>query len=114
MGILDPFSCGFVKIAVYNILCKNIPKCQGESKTAYTQRLLNKKFSMNNNFFATKIDASFKLKNKTCVNNFTKTKDNINILNKRIQAKRRTSRPDVFCKKVVLRNFAKFIGKHLC
>ena len=26
----------------------------------------------------------------------------------------RSSRPDVFCKKGVLRNFAKFIGKHLC
>ena len=26
----------------------------------------------------------------------------------------RSSRPDVFCKKVALRNFAKFTGKHLC
>ena len=26
----------------------------------------------------------------------------------------RNSRPEVFCKKVVLRNFAKFTGKHLC
>ena len=26
----------------------------------------------------------------------------------------RSSRPDVFCKKGFLRNFAKFIGKHLC
>ena len=26
----------------------------------------------------------------------------------------RISPPDVFCKKVVLRNFAKFTGKHLC
>ena len=26
----------------------------------------------------------------------------------------RSSRPDVFCKKGVLRNFAKFKGKHLC
>ena len=26
----------------------------------------------------------------------------------------RSSRPDVFCKKGVLRNFVKFIGKHLC
>ena len=25
----------------------------------------------------------------------------------------RSSRPEVFCKKVVLRNFAKFTGKHL-
>ena len=25
-----------------------------------------------------------------------------------------SSRPEVFCKKGVLRNFAKFIGKHLC
>ena len=28
--------------------------------------------------------------------------------------KDRSSRPDVFCKKRVLRNFAKFTGKHLC
>ena len=26
----------------------------------------------------------------------------------------RSSRPEVFCKKGVLRNFTKFIGKHLC
>ena len=26
----------------------------------------------------------------------------------------RTSRPEVFCKKGVLRNFTKFTGKHLC
>ena len=26
----------------------------------------------------------------------------------------RSSRPDVLCKKGVLRNFAKFTGKHLC
>ena len=26
----------------------------------------------------------------------------------------RSSRPEVFCKKVVIRNFAKFTGKHLC
>ena len=26
----------------------------------------------------------------------------------------RTSRPEVFCKKSVLRNFTKFTGKHLC
>ena len=26
----------------------------------------------------------------------------------------RNSRPEMFCKKGVLRNFAKFIGKHLC
>ena len=26
----------------------------------------------------------------------------------------RSSRPDVFCKKGVLKNFAKFAGKHLC
>ena len=28
--------------------------------------------------------------------------------------KHRSSHPDVFCKKGVLRNFAKFTGKHLC
>ena len=26
----------------------------------------------------------------------------------------RISRPEVFCKKGVLRNFAKFTGKHMC
>ena len=26
----------------------------------------------------------------------------------------RSSRPEVFCKKCALRNFAKFTGKHLC
>ena len=31
-----------------------------------------------------------------------------------ILIKRKSSPPEVFCKKGVLRNFAKFIGKHLC
>ena len=26
----------------------------------------------------------------------------------------RSNRPEVFCKKVVLKNFTKFTGKHLC
>ena len=30
------------------------------------------------------------------------------------QNKDRSSRPEVFCKKGALRNFAKFTGKHLC
>ena len=65
MKILEPFSCRFPKIAVYNILSKNIPKCQGGSKMAYTQRLLNKEFSMYNNCSATKTDTSFKIEYKT-------------------------------------------------
>ena len=35
------------------------------------------------------------------------------INNKKV-IKRRSSRPAVFCKKGVIRNFAKFTGKHLC
>ena len=31
-----------------------------------------------------------------------------------ISKKLRSSRPEVFCKKGVRRNFAKFLGKHLC
>ena len=31
-----------------------------------------------------------------------------------LRATDRSSRPDVFCKKGVLKNFAKFTGKHLC
>ena len=100
MGILDPFSCRFVKVVVYNILCKDIPKFQGESKTAYTQRLLNKQFSMYNDFFATKTDARFKVEYKTFVNNIPKIKDNINTLNKRHQAKRKEI-PETFTRKVM-------------
>ena len=32
----------------------------------------------------------------------------------RVRRKHRSSRPEVFCRKVVPRNFAKFTGKHLC
>ena len=32
----------------------------------------------------------------------------------KLRSMSRSSRPDVFCKKGVLRNFAKFTGKHLC
>ena len=32
----------------------------------------------------------------------------------KLHKKNRSSRPEVFCEKVVLRNFAKFTGKHLC
>ena len=34
-------------------------------------------------------------------------------INKKINS-HRSSRPEVFCKKGILRNFAKFTGKHLC
>ena len=33
---------------------------------------------------------------------------------KTLMATSRSSRPEVFCKKGVLRNFTKFIAKHLC
>ena len=36
------------------------------------------------------------------------------LLNKPLCCEERSSRQDVFCKKSVLRNFAKFTGKHLC
>ena len=59
-----------------------MPKCQGKRKTAYTQRLVNKQFSMYNDFFATNTDTRFKVEYKTLVNNFTKIIYNINTLNK--------------------------------
>ena len=37
-----------------------------------------------------------------------------NLSTSEITAKHRSSRPEVFCEKGVLRNFAKFTGKHLC
>ena len=36
------------------------------------------------------------------------------ILLKTCKSSFRSSRPEVFCEKGVLRNFAKFTGKHLC
>ena len=35
-------------------------------------------------------------------------------LSKQNASRDRSSNPEVFCKKGVLRNFAKFTGKHLC
>ena len=42
------------------------------------------------------------------------TKINYNAHIAHISRVKRSSRPDVFCEKDVLRNFAKFTGKHLC
>ena len=39
-----------------------MPKCQGKRKTVYTQRLVNKQFSMYNDFFATNTEISQKIK----------------------------------------------------
>ena len=36
------------------------------------------------------------------------------MFSKRFLVSDRSSRPDVFCKKGVLRNFTKFKGKHMC
>ena len=36
------------------------------------------------------------------------------IFPRKFSAKFRSSRPDVFCKKGIFKNFAKFTGKHLC
>ena len=38
----------------------------------------------------------------------------LTVSTKRVIHKTRSSRPEVFCKKGVLRNFAKFLRKHLC
>ena len=35
-------------------------------------------------------------------------------INDKVLEKTRSSRPEVFCEKGVLRNFTKFTGKHLC
>ena len=37
--------------------------------------------------------------------------DSLKKLNQKVN---RSGRPEVFCEKAVLRNFAKFTGKHLC
>ena len=53
-------------------------------------------------------DMSAKIKQKRAV------KDSCGLVKTRKKPKARSSRPEVFCKKGVLRNFAKFTGKHLC
>ena len=47
----------------------------------------------------------------TCI----KTLKSLNIIRSKVNFyKNRSNRPEVFCKKGVLRNFTKFTGKHLC
>ena len=43
-----------------------------------------------------------------------KRKPDNNFFSNHYRSRDRSSRPEVFCKKCVFRNFAKFTGKHLC
>ena len=42
------------------------------------------------------------------------SKSLFSLYSRQIYSNCRSSRPEVFCKKAVLRNFTKFFGKHLC
>ena len=59
MAVNDAFSCGFVKVAVYNIFSKDIPRIKGESNKSYKQRTTTQYFETYNTFFDTENDARF-------------------------------------------------------
>ena len=89
MGILDPFSCGLLKSLYATFCAKIFQNFKGKAK-----RHIHKGCSVSNFpcimiFFATNTGTRFKVEYKTFVNNFTKTKDHINTLNKRHRDERK-------------------------
>ena len=54
---------------------------------------------------------------KECIKNRLRDSayyNNLSRFSRKNLSRNRNSRPEVFCKEGVLRNFAKFTGKHLC
>ena len=77
MSIVDPLSCGFAKVAVYNILSSklNLEVVDGEKHNEYKARLLKTKYNKYTTYFCD--ITSFNVEYRQFTRNFPKITDNI-------------------------------------
>ena len=99
MSIVDLLSCGFAKVAVYNILSSklNLDVVDGEKHKEYKTRLLKTKYNEYTTYFCN--IPSFNVEYRQFTRNFPKITDNIKSLEKRYK--------DV--KKEILETFSKTV-----
>ena len=100
MSIVDPLSCGFAKVAVYNILSSklNLEVVDGEKHNEYKARLLKTKYNKYTTYFCD--ITSFNVEYRQFTRNFPKITDNIKSLEKRYRE----------VKKEILETFSKQYG----
>ena len=103
MSIVNPLSCGFAKVAVYNILSSklNLDVVDGEKHNEYKARLLKTKYNEYTTYFCN--IPSFNVEYRQFTRNFPKITDNIKSLEKRYK--------DV--KKEILQTFSKTVWSDL-
>ena len=85
MSIIDPLSCGFAKVAAYNILTDTsyTKKSTNENQKIFKARVLTEQYRKFNDYFNNRGD--FGLPYKQFTNNFPNIIKNIRQLNKRQQ-----------------------------
>ena len=103
MSIVDPLSCDFAKVAVYNILSSklNLDVVDGEKRNEYMAKLLKTKYNEYTTYFCN--ITSFNVECRQFTRNFPKITDNIKSLEKRYR--------DV--KKKILETFSKAVWSDL-
>ena len=87
MSVIDPLSCGFVKIGAYNVLVNkyNIKKIPTESNKTFKSRLYDVQYGKFNEYFNTENNENLRVSHKQFSNNFLKIIKYIRNLNKRYQ-----------------------------
>ena len=85
MSVIDPLSCGFVKVAAYSVLSQryNVKKSPDESKKDCKSRLLQVQFQKYNEYFQIDQYTDLGVTYKQFVNNFPKIICTIKNINKR-------------------------------
>ena len=84
-SILDPLTCGFVKVVVYEILTSknNLTKNDGEAEKNYKGRIFLEKYKMYHELFGDEFDVEHKL----FVDKFPSVIECIKVLANEIQRK---------------------------
>lgn len=82
MSIIDPLTCGFSKVAVYNILLDKfgIKKDTKELPKHYKSRLFKRQFIEFNSYFDVENNNKYEIVYKTFTDNFPKILENVNSL----------------------------------
>ena len=103
MSIVDPLSCGFAKVAVYNILSSklNLEMVDGEKNNEYKTRLLKTKYNEYTTQFCN--ITSFNIEYRQFTRNFTKITENIKTLEEKCRE----------VKKEILETFSKTVRSDL-
>ena len=101
MSLIDPLSCGFIKVGAYDILTKkyNIKKQENETAKDHKARLLQKQHESFNEIFNVDENENLQVTHKQFVTNFPRIIKYMRDLNKR-QGKLKNVMFEIFSKSV--------------